>query len=475
MSMAIPFVGPAYKSRSLPISAQTCINWYVEQSPEGGEGVASLQPTPGLLLFADLGTEKPVVGMRVMGNYLYAISDGKLFRVSTSGTVTTIGDVLTEAERVPMVHNGTQLMGADETGGMIYTAAGGLQTIADADFPGAASLAYFDGYFVYVFPNSNKFGVSALNDGFTYDALQYASAEGDPDKLVACVNDHRQLWLFGEKTTEIWYNSGSSYFPFSRYGGAFIERGCAARYSPAKADNTVFWLGDDLVIYRAVNFIPGRISTHALETEIRFYNTAKDAFAYTYSHLGHTFYVITFPSAEILADGEKRGRTWAYDTVTDMWHQRQSYDDTRHRGNCYENFFSMHMIGDYRNGRIYRYHSGTFTEDGDPLIRERTTQVLRADGDLIRIGALQVKFDHGVGTDSGQGASPQAMLQWSDDGGNTWSNEMWAGIGKMGEYGYRSIWRRLGSFRQRIFRLRVSDPVKAVVIGASADIERLLP
>ncbi len=461
--MKIPFIGPAYQAKSLPISAQTCINWYIEQNPPGGADEASLMPTPGLLEFADLGTGKPVVSMRVMGSYLYAISNSKLFKVSQSGKVTEIGNIYTDAERVPLEHNGTQLMGADENGGMIYTEAGGLVSITDADFPGASSLCFFDGYFVFTYPDSTKFAVSALNNGMSYDALQYAEAEGNPDKLVACINDHRQLWLFGEKTTEIWYNSGSSYFPFSRYGGAFVERGCAARFSPAKIDNTVFWLGDDLVIYRAVNFTPVRISTHALEAAIRGYPSVNDAFGYTYSQEGHSFYVITFPAAEA---------TWVFDAVTGAWHQRESYGLGRHRANCYELFSGNHVVGDCENGKLYRLDLDTNTDDGDSIVRERATQVLAGAGERIGMSSLQVMFEQGVGLISGQGENPQAMLQWSDDGGRTWSNEMWADIGKMGKYGSRSIWRRLGAFRQRVFRLRVSDPVRAIVIGATAELEQ---
>jgi len=464
--MKIPFIGPAYASDSLPVSAQTCVNWYVEANAPGAEGPVSLKPTPGLVEFADLGTNLPVVGMCVLNEYLFAVSGSTLFKISAAGNASEIGAVLTQAEHVSLAQNGLQLIGADETGGVIYTEAGGLVAITDPDFPNASSLCFFDGYFVYVRPATAIFGVSGLYNGFSYDALQFATAEGAAgNRLLACVNDHRQLWLFGTKSIEIWYNSGSSYFPFTRYGGAFIERGCAARFSPAKVDNSVFWLGDDNVVYRAVDFTPVRISTHALEAAINTYPAVNDSFGYTYSQGGHSFYVLTFPSSG--------GETWAFDTVTGLWHQRKSYGMTRHRANCYANFNGNHIVGDVENGKLYRMDTETYTDGGDPIVRERTTQVLSSEGAAIRMSSLQVLFEQGTGLLSGQGEDPQAMLQWSDDGARTWSSEMWVSIGKMGKYGYRSIWRRLGSFRTRVFRLRISDPIKAVVIDSMAEIERM--
>jgi hypothetical protein len=76
-----------------------------------------------------------------------------------------------------------------------------------------------------------------------------------------------------------------------------------------------------------------------------------------------------------------------------------------------------------------------------------------------------VVFEPGVGLATGQGADPQAMLRWSNDGGATWSNENWRSIGKGGEYRARAIWRSLGRARDRVYELTVTDPVKRVIVG----------
>jgi hypothetical protein len=68
-----------------------------------------------------------------------------------------------------------------------------------------------------------------------------------------------------------------------------------------------------------------------------------------------------------------------------------------------------------------------------------------------------------------QGADPQVMLRWSDDGGHTWSSEHWASMGKIGQYYKRVIWRRLGmtvKLRDRVYEVSGTDPVKIAIMGA---------
>jgi hypothetical protein len=63
------------------------------------------------------------------------------------------------------------------------------------------------------------------------------------------------------------------------------------------------------------------------------------------------------------------------------------------------------------------------------------------------------------------GYDPQVMLRWSDDSGHTWSSEHWASMGKIGEYGYRTFWRRLGSSRDRVYEVSGTDAVKIAIMG----------
>jgi hypothetical protein len=297
-----------------------------------------------------------------------------------------------------------------------------------------------------------------------------ASAEGDPDKLVSLIVDHREVWLFGTNSTEVWYDAGLPDFPLQRIQGAFNEIGCAAPYSVAKVDNSVFWLGSDArgrgIVYRANGYTGVRVSTHAVEWQIQQYSDISDALAYSYQQDGHIFYVLIFPTANT---------TWVYDASTQVWHERAGWsngDFTRHRSNCQVVYNNEILVGDYENGNIYAFDLEDYSDNGDIQKWLRSWRALKTGENNLKRSAhhtLQIDCETGVGLNVGQGSDPQMMLRWSDDGGHTWSNEHWVSMGKVGEYYRRAIFRRLGmtlKIRDRVYEISGTDPVKIAIMGA---------
>jgi len=456
--MKIPFALHAYESRSKPVMAQRCLNLYPEQQSQEAKDKITLHGTPGLKLFGTIGNG-PINGSHIMNGVLYVVSGSTLYSVNSSGTGTSIG-TCSGGSRVSMADNGINLAIVDGTSGYEYSVAGGLNKITDADFYPAKTVTFQDGYFIFERTGTGQFFISGLY-AVTFLGTDFATAEGDVDDLVAVMSDTRELWLFGERTTEVWWNSGAT-FPFERYQGAYIEKGCGAAHSVAKLDNTVFWLGDDLSIYAAAGFEPQVISTHGIEFAIGGYATTSDAYGYTYVQEGHHFYVLTFPTA---------GATWVFDLMTKLWHERGSdYPVGRHRGNSYSFVYGKSIVGDYANGKLYELDLDTYTDNGTTIIRDAVSPPLHDDVNTVFMPSMQVDVESGVGLITGQGNEPKAMLRWSDDGGRTWSNEHWVSMGKIGEYSFRARWRRLGQFRQRAFWLRISDPVKVSIISAYAKV-----
>lgn len=469
--MRIPFAVQSYKGRSLPLSAQQLVNLYPEKSPIDAKAPVVLYGTPGLKSFASSVGDGPIRGAFDFNGVLCAVSGPDFFTVDSSGNATNRGTV-GGTGRVPMDSNGAELAivagpGAGQT--FIWNGTT-LTAISDADFPGASDVTFMDGYLIFTKPNTDQFFLSALNDGTSYDALDIATAEGDPDDLVGCVNDHRELWLFGKKTTEVWYNSGNASFPFERIGGAYMERGCQSRSSIVKEDNSVFWLGEDGIVYRAAAYVPQRVSTHAVEFAIGSYTKAQreSATAFSYTMEGHKFYCLSFANA-----------TWVYDIASGMenplWHNRTGYDATnnsflpRWRADNGAVAYGKNLAGDYATGKIYELDMGTYQDDGSPVQRMAVSPPIHANGKRIFFNKMQIEIESGVGLTSGQGSDPQAMLEWSDDGGRTWSNEHWATMGKKGENNWRLIWRRLGWAYERCFRLTISDPVKVAIIAVDLE------
>jgi hypothetical protein len=499
--MKSPILGSSYVARSPSADDNRMVNLFPEIVPEGGKESAFLQRCPGLRLLATVGTG-PVRGLWQYGGYGYVVSGTNFYRISSSWAVTLLGTV-SGAGPVSMTDNGNQLFIACNGPSYIYNSNTGVfQQITDPDFPGAVTVGYLDGYFVFNEPNSQKVWVTSLLEGTQVDPLDFASAEGSPDGLVSLIIDHREAWLFGTNSVEVWYDAGNADFPLARVQGAFNEIGCAAPYSVAKLDNGIFWLGSDArgngIVYRANGYTGQRISTHAIEWQIQEYPAISDAIAYTYQQDGHAFYVLNFPTAN---------RTWVYDVATQGWHERAGFSDgqfTRHRSNCQMNFGGEIVVGDYENGNIYAFDLNTYSDNGDFQKWLRSWRALPTGQNNLKRTAhhsLQLDCEAGVGLDgddpytllnslnteagnallaeSGvailvsvatvQGTDPQVMLRWSDDGGYTWGNEHWRSMGKIGEKSRRVLWRRLGmtqKLRDRVYEISGTDPVKINIMGA---------
>jgi hypothetical protein len=468
--MQTPILGQAYVARSVNAADSRMVNLYPEPlpTPEGKTG-GFLNRAPGLRKLATVGTG-PIRGLWAYGDYGYAVSGDRLYRVDATWNVQPIGPIAGTGP-VSMVDNGRQLFIATNPKGYIYDAVSeGLAEITDIDFPGAVTVGYLDGYFIFQEPNSDRFWTSELLDGTQIDPLSFASAEGMPDNLVSLFVDHREVWLFGTQSVEVWYDAALEGFPLARIQGAVNEFGCAATYSVAKMDNSLFWLGADArghgVVFRANGYAGQRISTHAVEFAIQSYATMSDAIAFTYQQDGHSFYVLTFPSAQA---------TWVYDAATGAWHERAGFANgqfIRHRANCQMFFSEEVVVGDFENGNIYAYDLDQFS-DGD--FAQKWLRSWRAlptgQNNLKRTAqhSLQIDMQTGVGLNTGQGNNPQVMLRWSDDGGHTWSNEHWMSAGKIGAYGTRAIRRRLGmtlKLRDRVYEISGTDPVKIAIVGA---------
>jgi hypothetical protein len=500
--MRTPILGSSYVTRSVNAADNRMVNLFPEVIPEGGKEPGFLNRAPGLNFLQTVGTG-PIRGLwvaKISTSVFYVVSGVQVYKLSsTTGTPTLIGTV-SGTGPVSIADNGAQIFFACNGPSFIYNINTGVfGPITDPDFPGAVTVGFLDGYFVFNEPNSQKIWVTALLDGYDINALDFASAEGSPDGLVAVSVDHREAWLFGSDSVEVWYDAGLADFPLTRIQGAFNELGCAAAFSVAKLDNTLFWLGTDArgqgIVYKANGYNGQRVSTHAVEWQIQQYGNISDAIAYTYQQDGHSFYVLTFPSANA---------TWVYDAATQAWHERAGWDNgsfTRHRSNCQCNFVGNIIVGDYQNGNIYTFDLDTYADNGQIQRWLRSWRALPTGTNTLKrtaqhslqldaqAGALLTPITEYVYLTTEDGfrlitesydnlidettlsvnPPPQFMLRWSDDGGHTWSNEHWAQGGAVGAYGTRIFWRRLGmtlKLRDRVYELSGTDPIQIAIMGA---------
>jgi hypothetical protein len=538
--MKTPILGSAYVARSINAADNRMVNLFPEVIPEGGKEAGFLNRAPGLNFLQSVGTGpiRALWAHQSNGTDFYVVSGQQVYKLTgLTATPQLLGNV-SGIGPVSIADNGTQIFFACNPDGFIYNEVTNVfAQITDPDFAGAVTVAYLDGYFVFNQPNSQILWVTQLLDGTSVDPLDFASAEGSPDGVVGIIADHRELWVFGTDSVEVWYDSGAADFPLTRIQGAFNEIGCVSAYTIAKMDNGLFWLGTDArgqgIVYRANGYTGVRISTHAVEYAIAQYGNIADAIAYTYQQEGHAFYVLTFPSGNA---------TWVYDVATQAWHERAGFDNgefVRHRSNCQCNFGGNIIVGDFENGNIYTFNLDVYADNGGIQKWLRSWRALPTGQNNLKRTAhhsLQLDCETGVGlnlypaydseniateaglnlvaqyvqtflatqagdtltTEAGDGFEPlgqyelsdtdisgyelvtnsypaapgydpQIMLRWSDDGGHTYSNEHLSSLGKIGAYGHRTFWRRLGmtlKLRDRVYELSGTDPNKIAIMGA---------
>lgn len=383
----------------------------------------------------------------------------------------------------------------------------------DGAFSGANTVDIIDNYFVYNNPTTQQWGASDLLSPIS-PTTSYSLKDGAPDDLVALIVDHREVYLMGEISSEVWTDVGTVPFPFQRIPGTSTQHGIAAPFSLYRLGNSFAYVSRNnrgqAQIMQMQGYLPQRISTHAVENTLA-NKYVGDAVAWTYQLEGHEVYVVTFPSLQL---------TWAYDATTQMWHKWLYTTDKniyqRHRGNCCAVFQGLVIVGDYENGKLYELDKTNYTDDGQNIRRLRRAPHLVTEFQRQYFDELQIQFQPGVGTTGLSGPiqetgsnttylgntytitpsatltievektyilgtqntisyvttdNPQAMLRWSSDGGSTWSNEHWTSVGQLGKYKNRAIWRRLGTARDRIFEVSVTDPVNFVIISANLKVQ----
>ena len=463
--MQLPFLGGAYTGRSPVVSSQQCVNYFYEKGVDG----ESLVSTPGSVEFnSDYSGE--VRGGIAFNNLAWFVIGNKLVSINSAGVSTLRGTIGTTTGRVSMAHCGTrtstnnQIMIVDGTSGWIWdNSALTLTEISDADFVASEIVAFFDGYFVFNEKNSDTFWNTAQYDGTSITGTDFYVAEGDPDQIVSIVAEQRQLFILGEQTTSVWYNSGDADDLFQRFQGGYTQTGCAATFSAARFDNSVIWLsqnerGNAQVVRLAEGFQPKVVSTPEVNYQLSTYSTVSDAFAYVYQHEGHEFYVLTFPTA---------GKTWVYDASTQEWHERgHNINDelSRERYNCHVFAFGEHLFGDYANGKIYKMDESVGTVDGARVPRIRVSSNISDGEKRVRFASVQLDMNEGIG-DPNTDDDARFWLSYAKDGGRIFNDEVAKSAGDTGDYNTRVIWWQLGSARNWVFRVRTWTPKPHVIKG----------
>jgi hypothetical protein len=463
----IPLWGSGTVGKSAVVTAGRRLNCYYEIRPDADKNKIAIYGTPGTTLFTSLGNST-VRGWWVAGNGVwYAVAGATLYSISTLGVATSLGTLSTNSGYVSMTDNGTQLIIVDGTAGYIWNYnTNTFSTISSGGFPnGATSVGFLTGFFMVEKPNTGQYYISNSYDGTTWPST-FATAESNPDALVAISVDHGLMILWGSNSIEFWQNVGTIGNPFAPLQGASQQWGLAAKFSRAVFSNSIAFLAQNLQgqiqVMTLQGFTPTRISDHDVENIINGFSVVADAIAFSYMLDGHSMYQITFPTA---------GRSFLYDGSTNIWSEVQTglSPVARHIANLGITYNGDNYVSDYSNGNIYLLDPTNYTDNGTAIKRLIQTRHINESGNVLSIDEVFLDMETGVGLQLGQGSNPQVVMQVSKDGGRTWGAERWTSFGMVGQYvGPRATWRRCGSARDFVFRFWITDPVKFALTYGSA-------
>jgi hypothetical protein len=443
------------------VNAARLVNTMAEQAPEGAKAMVLLRHAPGVDPYYSVGTG-PGQGLHTFNDVLYAVSGGALYRVGSNGAATLVGRIGT-IQPVYQANNGIQHVIVAAGRGYVSNGTTLVQ-ITDQDFRPAGPCAFLDNYILFVEQDTGRFFCSDLADATAYDGLDFATAEGAPDNLVALAVDHRQVLLFGEYTTEVWWDSGGTGggFPFERVAGGFLEYGCAAAGAVTKIDNSVYWLANDRTARVLMGDTPVKVSKYNVERAWRGYARVDDCEAFNYTLGGHLCTGWRFPS---------EGACWIYDITTQQWHERESYRRNVWRVMSTAIAYDKVWAQDAETGAVGVLTPDARTEFGATNVCSWTYANVYAANRLGFHSQLQLVMNAGFGLVAGQGSEPLVRLEYSNDGGKSWRAMPHRSLGKMGKYRTRINWQRLGMGRDRVYRNIVSDPIPVIVNDAQLEVE----
>lgn len=460
-TLPFPLIGPTYTNRSLPVSSQVTRNFYVEVNQQGNEPV-SFMPFPGLKPFATTGSGVSR-GLGELDGILYAVTGTTLYKITSSGSSTAVGTVLGDG-RCNFEEDGTNLIIATgDTKPYAYDGAT-LAVGSDADLADSSTVAYINRRVVYDGNNADVI-FADLDQPLSVDSANVISADTRPDDTLAIQTHRQQVYVYGSETIQPMYNSGTGNPPYNFILNSVQEIGLGAVHSIASNKIFRYFLGSDRQVYRGSGLDIQSISNPAIGQAIENYSTVGDAYGVCFAFDSQDFYLLSFPTGN---------ETWLFNEQAGLWtNLAYGTDGAQHLIYDYRYVYGKHLVSDRRNGNIYELDFDTYTDNGDVIQRQRDTISINGgafgqEGARVFMDKLELIIETGTSLVTSES---KIIMQYSDDNGRSWSTERWLPIGQQGEYRHKLWWFGLGEFYNRQFRFRMSDPIKWVLISASADVE----
>lgn len=476
------FCGGFYKALSPSVAADQAINVFTETTQvQGNAKQTTIYGAPGRVLETTLAT-LPNRGWFTQDGRTWTVSGDTLYERTAPATYVSRGTVSNDGSPVSFSSNGK---GGDQlglvSGGEIYM----LDLVTDVltgpvvlPFMNPVLMAFIDGYFIVNQANTPIQWFSALEDGTSWDALDFFTRSGTSDNTVGIAVSRDRIWVLGSKTSTQFYDSGDVDTPFLPYPGTTFQTGLVSPYLLTLYNDILVWVAESARGQRRVVAAsepsPQTISTPPIEIWLGTATTLSDARILAYEQEGHAFVpIITAPSTT----GDIK--TYAFDMTEKQWAARSKWDAVNgvHRqwpASGSTTTAGTVLVGDYQTGEVFTLELDAYDDDGGILMAERTAPYLSTGNQWLFVNGVELAMQPGVGLSSGQGSDPQVELSISRDGAHTWVSAGFGSLGAIGNYVARAIWKKIGRAREDrlVLRVRQSDPVKRVWQGLWLDFDR---
>lgn len=470
----VELISSAYDGKSVIASGQECVNLYTEINDKDPQAPAKVTyyPTPGSTVYADPNFLKTArASYRTSIGTAYYVVGQNVYFLNSGGVLIFIGAIADRASQVIFADNGIVAVLVDGVNGyVIDLQTNALGIITDPNFYSASFVVQLDTFFIFNVVDTNLWFISVSNADYillttvgAFDPLDIAAKAGFNDPIVGLATVHRELWLIGDLTSEVWIGTGAADFYFQQVQGAYINHGCAAPYSIATTDIVVLFIMQDQqgngIIVKGAGYELEEISTPRIVSIIKKYATLSDAIGFCFQIEDHAFYALVFPTAS---------KGWLYDLTNKQWCEWNWVDDNgqflRPRANCCMFVNNAILVGDWEDGQLLQLKDDVFTDKGQPVTWLRTFPHMTDNNDKISYKSFDLDIQ--VGTVEDQEDNPQISLSWSDDKGVTYGNPVMQGLGKTGQYKTVPSWNRLGMARDRIFKVSSSANMLTSLNGA---------
>ena len=419
-------VGPSYTLRSVAYEAQRALNMFVETNEVG----VAKEREPALLVSVP-GQDKiivmpnsPIRGIhRTTYGHIIVVAGSTIYYLSSPdrgitwnepepiAALTTSTGPVSIADGISNAYNGNPNTGnislvvvVDGSNYGIVFEEGtttAIQLNNGNQFNGASFVAFQQGFFIFT-QNINSATCFFSNDPLNISELDIFVVNHGADYITRVISDHDILWVFGARSSTVWQNTGGSGIASNVYEvipGSYAEGGCNYPHTIAKASGQMLWVNSDErgygQVFMAAGYRGARVSNHAVEQWLQSFPTLEGATAWTYQDIGHTFYCLNVPGSIV---------TWAYDIIEKEWSERGfhkqgvfSRDLIEHHVMLGSEFRNIHLCGDYNNGNLYKLSNDSYTLNGEPIYRLRTTPHTSSAFKRLFISQVQIDVESGIG------------------------------------------------------------------------------